>query len=123
MGNTSKEVDVPLGQKKEKPWGYERPLTRFQGINLKELFFKANQQSSKHYHKEKDELLYIVYGQVRVLVGEKEVLLLAGDIIHIPPDQPHRICGEHESLLLEVSTRMFGDVFRLEDDYNRASQE
>ena len=82
--------EVPYGEKKQKPWGYERPLAEFQGVFLKELFLRKDTVSSLHYHEKKDEFFYIVQGKLRVVLGETETTLKQGDTLHIQPGQRHR---------------------------------
>ncbi|MFX1300471.1 MAG: cupin domain-containing protein [Promethearchaeota archaeon] len=123
MGKQSRDDEIPLGKQKEKPWGYERPLAEFRGIFLKELFLRKGKPSSLHYHEEKDEFFYIAKGQVRVLLADRELVLAAGDTLHIPPGQEHRIDPIQDTLILELGTRMFGDVIRVADDYDRAKRE
>lgn len=123
MGKQSRDNEVSFGEQKEKPWGYERPIAEFQGLFLKELFLRKGKSSSRHYHEEKDEFFYIVKGQVRVLLADKKVFLAAGDTLHIPPGQEHRIEPIQDTLILELGTRMFGDVIRVADDYNRVRRE
>ncbi|MDO8124766.1 MAG: cupin domain-containing protein [Candidatus Hermodarchaeota archaeon] len=123
MGKQSRDEEVPFGEQKEKPWGYERPLAEFKGLFLKELFFRKGKSSSQHYHEKKDEFFYIVKGQVRVLLADKELVLAAGDTLHISPGQEHRIEPIQDTLILELGTRMFGDVIRVADDYDRARRE
>ncbi len=117
MGNPGNEV--PLGDQKEKPWGFERPIARFRGLNIKELFFKKGKVSSLHYHKEKDEIFYIISGRIRITINDEEVLLKASQTIHIPPGNNHQFHPLEDTLILEVSTRMFGDIVRLADEYGR----
>ena len=123
MGEDSPNNEVPLKQRKDKPWGYERPLVEFHGIFLKELFFHKGKGGSLHYHKEKDEFFYIVKGEIRVTLNEREVLLTAGDTLNITPGQQHRIYPIKDTLILELGTRMFGDVIRIADEYNRPQEE
>lgn len=123
VNQNEEEWDVPLGEKKVKPWGYERPLAVFQGIFLKELFFKQGHASSLHYHDEKEELFYLVRGQIQVHIGEKKIQLEPGQTLHIAPSKPHRIIPIKDSLILELGTRMFGDVIRVADDYDRPIRE
>jgi mannose-6-phosphate isomerase-like protein (cupin superfamily) len=123
LNQNEEDWDVPLGHKKEKPWGYERPLAVFQGIFLKELFFYKDHVSSLHYHDEKEELFYLVKGQLRVYLEEKEIQLEPGEILRIAPGKPHRIIPLKDSLILELGTRMFGDVIRVADDYERPTRE
>jgi len=123
MGSVDADWDVPLGEKKEKPWGYERPVGVFRGVFLKELFLRGGRVGSLHYHQEKDELFYVVRGRLKVMLEGREHLLSAGDTLHIAPGQRHRIIPLEDSLILELGTRMFGDVIRVEDEYGRPARE
>lgn len=111
------------GERKEKPWGYERAVAEFGGHFLKELFFHAGKASSLHYHEKKDELFYIARGLVKIELEGGEVQLGPGDTIHIRPGQRHRIIPVKDTLILEVSTRLFGDIQRIDDAYHRPSHE
>jgi mannose-6-phosphate isomerase-like protein (cupin superfamily) len=110
-------------EKRMKPWGYERPIGTFKGIFLKELFIKQGTQSSLHYHSEKCELFYLVKGEVTIVLEDREVQLKPGDSLHISAGQQHRIIPQEDSLILELATRMFGDVIRVDDDYHRPNCE
>jgi mannose-6-phosphate isomerase-like protein (cupin superfamily) len=123
MGHSKFSEETPLGHKKKKPWGYERPLAEFQGVFLKELFLRKGHTSSLHFHKEKDEFFYIVQGQVRVRLADTTIELKAGDTLRITPGQVHRIQPIEDTLILELGTQMFGDVTRIEDEYDRPANE
>lgn len=118
-----RKENLPLGRRKEKPWGYERPIAIFRGLHLKELFFKEGKMSSLHYHENKDELMYVVYGQIRLRRNEDVMIMQPGDTAHIQPGQHHRIMPLEDTLILEMGTQMFGDVKRLEDEYRRNKEE
>ena len=51
------------------------------------------------------------------------MLLTAGDTLNITPGQQHRIYPIKDTLILELGTRMFGDVIRIADEYNRPHEE
>jgi mannose-6-phosphate isomerase-like protein (cupin superfamily) len=119
MGNLD---GVPFGEKKEKPWGYERPVGAFRGLNLKELFFVQSKSSSLHYHTKKDEIFYIISGRIRLVYGDKDEVLEAGQTVHIPPGTHHQFHPIEDTLILEVSTQMWGDIVRIKDAYNRSSE-
>jgi mannose-6-phosphate isomerase-like protein (cupin superfamily) len=123
MGHSKISEETPLGHKKKKPWGYERPLAEFQGVFLKELFLRKGHMSSLHFHKEKDEFFYIVQGQVRVRLADETIELKTGDTLHITHGQVHRIQPIEDTLILELGTQMFGDVTRIEDEYDRPTNE
>lgn len=110
---------TPQAAKREKPWGYERPIGEFRGIFLKELYIRKGTKGSLHYHSHKYELFYLVKGEITVLVEGKEVQLKPGDSLQISPGQHHRIIPQEDSLILEMGTQMFGDLTRVEDDYHR----
>lgn len=118
-----KPSEIPLGEKKEKPWGYERPVGKFRGLNLKELFFHSGKSSSLHFHDKKDEIFYIISGRIRLIYGEKDEVLQAGQTVHIPPGMHHQFHPLEDTLILEVSTQMWGDIIRIEDEYQRPSRE
>lgn len=42
-----------------------------------------------HYHERSDELLYVIDGELEVLLGEDIVTLGAGDLLQIAPYMPH----------------------------------
>jgi mannose-6-phosphate isomerase-like protein (cupin superfamily) len=44
-----------------------------------------------HYHPEAEESYYILSGRARLLIGEEEVLVVAGTAVLIPALQPHQI--------------------------------
>ncbi len=117
------KIETSLEAKREKPWGYERPIGEFRGIFLKELFIRKGSKSSLHYHERKDELFYLVRGKIIVLVEGKEIQMTPGDSLRISPGQHHRIIPKEDSLILELGTQMFGDVFRIDDDYQRSKRE
>jgi mannose-6-phosphate isomerase-like protein (cupin superfamily) len=120
MGNPS---EVLFGEKKQKPRGYERPLGEFRGLKLKELFFHQGMASSLHYHTKKDEIFYIVLGRIRLIYGDKDEVFEPGETVQIPPGMRHQFYPLEDTLILEVSTQMYGDIVRIEDAYNRPSEE
>lgn len=115
--------DVPLGKRKDKPWGYERPVAEFQGVFLKELFLRKGSESSLHYHESKEELFYIVKGRIKVQLDQEEEDLEPGDVLLISPGQRHQIRPLEDTLILELGTRMFGDVIRIKDKHGRPKRE
>ncbi|MFX1565263.1 MAG: cupin domain-containing protein [Promethearchaeota archaeon] len=119
MGN---QDVVPFGEKKEKPWGYERPVGTFRGLNLKELFFVKGKSSSLHYHTKKDEIFYIISGRIRLIYGDKDEVLEASHTVHITPGTHHQFHPIEDTLILEMSTQMWGDIVRIKDAYNRSSE-
>ena len=126
MKNESTGNGHNLPQKIEKPWGFEILFAATPRYAGKVLFVKKGRRLSFHYHKVKDEVLYVHDGKVQVEIerdGEhKESLTLgAGDCVRIAPLTRHRLAAIEDTTLFEASTPDLDDVVRLDDDYGRKS--
>ncbi len=102
----------------KRPWGFMEELgaPNF-GLTVKYLFVGDDERTSLQYHREKDELLYILCGNGAVQVGDRYVQA-PGKLIRIKPGVVHRVEGHLE--YLEISSYDDGtDTVRLEDDYDR----
>jgi mannose-6-phosphate isomerase-like protein (cupin superfamily) len=79
-----------------------------------------------HVHRAEDELLYVLEGTVRIVCGERDVVLEAGGLAYLPRGVPHAfwVQGDRPARMLTVFTpggieRMFvesgtaSDVARL----------
>lgn len=108
----------------EKPWGYELIWAHTDRYVGKILHIEQGQALSLQYHEEKDETIYVLSGKLRFEHGsgnELESSVLAeGEAFHITPHLRHRMIGETDCDILEVSTPELDDVVRLEDRYGRA---
>lgn len=113
----------------EKKWGYEDWIWngRYCG---KKLFVEKNKECSFHYHKVKDEVMYLERGKVLLTYGWDEdpenaaTLILTPDMaFHIPPGMWHKFKGLDESMLFEFSTHHSDkDVVRLGDEVKDADE-
>ncbi len=113
-----------LPRKIEKPWGFEILFAETPKYAGKVLFVRKGRRLSLHYHKVKDEVLYVHDGKVNMEIerdGEnKEALTLrAGDCVRITPLTRHRLTAIEDTTLFEASTPELDDVVRLDDDYGR----
>ena len=70
----------------------------------KYIFVADGQTCPMHRHKQKHETFYIVKGQVRMVVDEKEQTMSEGDLLTMPPGKVHSFTGMGNALLLELST-------------------
>jgi uncharacterized RmlC-like cupin family protein len=52
------------------------------------IVLPPGKSSLLHYHPEAEESYYILSGQARVLIGEEEVVMVAGTAVLIPPPNP-----------------------------------
>jgi len=55
------------------------------------IVLPPGKSSLRHYHPEAEESYYILSGRARVLIGEEEVVVVAGTAVLIPAPQPHKI--------------------------------
>jgi len=111
-------------RKVPKPWGHELIFAENERYAGKLLVLEAGHRLSLQYHRRKDETIYVLEGEVDLLVdidGEmRELTLRAGDAHRIQPGVRHRMSAKSRCTLVEVSSPELDDVVRLEDAYGRA---
>jgi len=112
----------------EKPWGHEVIWAETPVYVGKILHVNAGHALSLQYHREKDETIYLLSGQVRFWVGPlgsepREVDLRVGESFRIQPGTVHRMEAVADCDILEASTPQIADVVRLEDRYGRRTDE
>jgi len=107
-----------------KPWGHELVFAENERYAGKILHLEPGHCLSLQYHERKDETLFVLTGEVMLLVGGEgslqEVRLKPGDSYRIRPGVRHRMSADVASDLVEVSSPELEDVVRLEDRYGRA---
>lgn len=107
----------------DKPWGHELIWAHTPKYVGKVLFIKQGQKLSRQYHEVKEETLYVTRGTMLLEIGPADQierrLMNAGDVFHVTPGTIHRMVGETDVEVMEVSTPELDDVVRLEDAYGR----
>ena len=107
-----------------KPWGHELVFAENERYAGKILHLEPGHALSLQYHERKDETLFVLKGEVTLLVEIEgvmtEIRLLAGESHRIRPGVRHRMSAEAAADLVEVSSPELDDVVRLEDRYGRA---
>ncbi len=107
-----------------KPWGREEIFAENERYAGKLLYLSAGHSLSLQYHERKDETLYVLEGELILLVGSEakmnEMRLKPGEAYRIRPGTRHRMRADVPCVLVEVSSPELGDVVRLEDAYGRA---
>ena len=116
-----------LFTKIEKPWGYEELVECNDRYVVKKLFMTKGNACSIQYHELKTETITVLYGILRIYIGEigepidqlsyKDYSM--GQTITIKPYTVHRMEAIEDSLYIECSTNELWDVVRLKDNYNR----
>ena len=109
----------------EKPWGYELIWARTARYVGKILHINKGHALSLQYHRNKDETVHVLSGQMLFQTGAEgellqETVLGPGQSFHITPLLRHRMIAQTDCDILEASTPELDDVVRLEDRYGRA---
>lgn len=107
----------------EKGWGSEEWITNTSKYCGKLLRINKGKKTSWHYHKLKDEVMYVHIGKVKIIHGRKEdinhisnldVTLVEGESFHIPVGLIHQIIALEDTELFEFSTEHFdSDSYRI----------
>ena len=93
-----------------KGWGEEVIWANTDKYCSKFLNFKPGARFSMHFHKDKDETLYVLSGKFELrFINTKNAQqtvqeLTAGDVWHNPPLSPHQLICFEEGTIIEVST-------------------
>jgi len=107
-----------------KPWGSEEIIEINDRYMMKKLTMLKGHRCSLQFHNVKQETIYVLSGQLRIVYGPREDSLesrifVAGESITITPLTVHRMEAVEDSVYLEASTPEMDDVVRLSDDYKR----
>lgn len=127
-------IDQPSIQFISKDWGFEKHLTDNDNYCGKLLYLVKHKKCSFHYHRVKDETLYLYSGKIRLFyldlpmsqlpasewhilqhVDLKQIVLKPGDNFCIPPGRVHQLVGIEDSQIFEFSVPRNDekDVYRI----------
>ncbi len=65
--------------------------TNAQLLSLAEVTITPNGGASEHYHRQMEEVYYLLHGQARLTVNDETRIVGPGDTIVIPPGARHKI--------------------------------
>ncbi len=108
----------------EKPWGYELIWAHTDRYVGKILHVDAGHALSLQYHREKDETIHLLKGELHFWAGPSEdqlekISLEEGESFRIRPGTVHRMEAITDVDILEASTPELDDVVRVSDRYGR----
>ena len=110
----------------KKNWGSEEILITNEYYTGKFLNISAGKETSKQYHKEKHETLFLLSGKAKVLLNGIEKIVDAKidneeeRIFVIPPHTIHKTTAlDEDCVFIEFSTSQLSDVIRISDIYKR----
>ena len=76
--------------------------TNAQRLSLAEVTIAPDGGAREHYHRQIEEVYYLLQGQARLTVGEKTHIVGPGDTIVIPPGARHKIVNEGASAVIMI---------------------
>jgi choline kinase/mannose-6-phosphate isomerase-like protein (cupin superfamily)/thiamine kinase-like enzyme len=108
-----------------KPWGKEEWLELNDAYCYKRIYINAGYKTSFQYHEFKKETNYIISGEAEVWLENDEgvvekKIMRGGEFFNVTPPKKHRVIAITDIILQEVSTPHVDDVFRIDDEFNRA---
>ena len=88
----------------------------------KYLILLQGQKNPAHYHKQKDETFFVLFGDISVIIDDQEPIQLhEGDILRIPPGSLHEFWSEQGAIVEELSTKHIpSDSFYIDDEINKS---
>jgi mannose-6-phosphate isomerase len=105
----------------KRPWGGYTIIKKNQVYWVKKLFIYNEARLSLQSHQHRNEVWYVLYGEIEAQIGNKFHNAKVGDVFYVPKNKKHRIQGVTDACVLEMS---FGkvlenDCIRYDDDYGR----
>jgi mannose-6-phosphate isomerase-like protein (cupin superfamily) len=108
-------INIKQAHNIPKGWGRETIIANFFGefgyAGKLLIYDKAGAVSSMHWHKEKHETFYILSGQFYLKyynlnnADEIETSLKVGDVVVIPPNNPHQLTCIEAGTIIEFSSK------------------
>ena len=95
-----------------------RRMIHGQSLTIARLMLKKGAHVPTHSHIN-EQISMIERGALRFIIGGKELLVSAGETVQIPPNVPHSVTAEEDSLAVDVFSPVREDWRRGEDAYLR----
>ena len=113
------EVVAEFANREDKPWGFEKTITRRGKYIFKKLFIKRGYRTSLHSHSE-EETLHLSKGTLNVadLHGNMKQLKV-NETVTIEAKEVHSLVAVDTCFIEEVSSRRLDDIQRMKDYYGR----
>ncbi len=108
----------------ERPWGNYRIIDAGQDFQVKRIEVKPGKRLSYQTHKHRSEHWYVVSGEARVTLNDKEIILKKGEAVDIAIGAAHRVENPGQELLIFIEVQQGDyvgedDIVRIEDDFGR----
>ena len=85
---------------------------------IAQVFLKKNAVVPEHHH-ESEQITYILEGALKFDIEGREVIVRAGEVLHIPSHVPHRAVALEDTLDVDVFSPIRTDWLTKDDAYLR----
>lgn len=86
-----------------------------------QVFLKKGAVVPEHHH-ESEQITYIIEGALKFDLEGKEVIVRAGEVLHIPSNVPHRAVALEDTLDLDIFSPIRTDWLNKNDAYLRRGE-
>ena len=86
-----------------------------------QVFLKKDAVVPEHHH-ESEQITYILEGALKFELEGKEVVVHAGEVLHIPSNVPHRAVALEDTLDLDIFSPIRHDWLTKDDSYLRRGE-
>jgi mannose-6-phosphate isomerase-like protein (cupin superfamily) len=83
-----------------KDYGIPVAIGQFNNCHVKGI--KIQESLPWHYHDDKDKFILVGYGQLKILLPDQEIVLMANDSLIIPQGVAHAAIAEPEAWVLLI---------------------
>jgi mannose-6-phosphate isomerase len=109
-----------------RPWGTYEVLDEGDLFKVKRIEVFPGKRLSYQKHAQRAEHWFVVSGQARVTLDDRDIVVSAGEAIDIPIGAAHRVeyAAEETLVFIEVQRGEYlgeDDIVRLQDDFGRAN--
>jgi mannose-6-phosphate isomerase len=107
-----------------RPWGTYEVLDEGDLFKVKRIEVFSGKRLSYQKHAKRAEHWFVVAGQAKVTLNDREILVSAGESIDIPIGAAHRVENEAAETLVFIEVQRGSylgedDIVRLHDDFGR----
>ena len=86
-----------------------------------QVFLKKDAVVPEHHH-ESEQITYILEGALKFELEGREVVVRAGEVLHIPSNVPHRAVALEDTLDLDIFSPIRTDWLTRDDGYLRRGE-
>lgn len=86
-----------------------------------QVFLKKDAVVPEHHH-ESEQITYIMEGALKFELEGKEVVVRAGEVLHIPSNVPHRAIALEDTLDVDIFSPIRTDWLNHDDAYLRRGE-